>query len=76
MVLGQGGEEEYRGRKCYVTHLLTIGVSMDEDKNPECPECQGEMLPAMGEVRKGEVRRIEQNWKCDACKRVVTLPFT
>lgn len=49
---------------------------MDEDKNPQCPECQGEMSPAMGEIKKGEMRRIEQNWECDACGRIVTLPFT
>lgn len=41
-------------------------------------ECwvQGEMSPAMGEIKKGEMRRIEQNWECDACGRIVTLPFT
>ncbi len=57
------------------THLPTRGVSMDKDKNPECPEGHGEMRPAMGEVKKGEMRRIEQNWECDTCGKIVTLPF-
>jgi hypothetical protein len=63
------------GRKCYATHSPTTGVSMDKDKNPECPEGHGEMMPAMGEVKKGEIRRIEQNWECEACGKIVTLPF-
>ena len=49
---------------------------MDTDKNPECPEGHGEMVPAMGEVKKGEIRRIEQNWECDTCGKIVTLPFS
>ena len=35
---------------------------MNEEKIPECPEGHGEMVPAMGEVKKGELRRIEQTW--------------
>jgi hypothetical protein len=64
-----------KARKCYATHPPPIGVSMDNDKNPECPAGHGEMMPAMGEVKKGEIRRIEQNWKCNTCGKVVTLPF-
>jgi hypothetical protein len=48
---------------------------MDKDKNPDCPAGHGEMMPAMGEVQKGELRRIEQNWECDTCGKIVTLPF-
>jgi hypothetical protein len=33
------------------------------------------MVPAMGEVKKGEIRRIEQNWACETCGKIVTLPF-
>jgi hypothetical protein len=66
---------DVKARKCYATLLPTIGVSMDKDKNPECPDGHGEMVPAMGEVKKGEIRRIEQNWECDTCGKIVTLPF-
>ena len=52
-----------------------IGDSMNEEKIPACPEGHGEMVPAMGEVKKGEIRRIEQNWECEACGKIVTLPF-
>jgi len=48
---------------------------MNEEKVPECPDGHGEMVPAMGEVKKGEIRRIEQNWECEACGKIVTLPF-
>jgi hypothetical protein len=64
-----------KARKCYATHSPRIGVLMDKDKNPECPDGHGEMVPAMGEVKKGELRRIEQNWECDTCGAIVTLPF-
>jgi transposase-like protein len=62
-------------RKCDAPHPPTIGVSMDQDTNPECPAGHGEMMPAMGEVKKGEIRRIEQNWVCNTCGKTVTLPF-
>jgi predicted CXXCH cytochrome family protein len=61
-----------KARKCYVTHSSTTGVFLDKDTNPECPECHGEMMPAMGAVKKGEMRRIEQNWECEACGKIVT----
>ena len=48
---------------------------MNEEKIPECPDGHGKMVPAMGEVKKGELRRIEQNWECDTCGKIVTLPF-
>jgi len=29
----------------------------------------------MGKVKKGEMRRIAQNWESEACGKIVTLPF-
>jgi hypothetical protein len=29
----------------------------------------------MGKVKKGEIRRIEQNWECEACGNIVTVPL-
>ena len=64
-----------KARKFYVQHLSTTGVFLDKDKNRECPGGHGEIRPAMGEVKKGEMRRIEQKWECEACGIIVTLPF-
>jgi hypothetical protein len=64
-----------KARKCSVTHPSTTGVFLDKDTNPECPEGHGEMRPAMGAVRKGEMRRIAQNWECEARGKIVTLPL-
>ena len=30
------------------------------------------MMPAMGKVKKGEMRRIAQTWECEACVKIVT----
>jgi hypothetical protein len=64
-----------KARKCYVMQLPTLGDSMNEEQVPECPDGHGEMVPAMGEVKKGEIRRIEQNWACETCGKIVRLPF-
>ena len=75
--LGQESErvDGFQRQECYAMEVPTIGDSMNEEKNPECPDGHGEMVPAMGEVKKGEIRRIEQNWECDTCGKIVTLPF-
>jgi len=64
-----------KAREYYVKHPSTTGVFLDKDKNRECPEGHGEMRPPMGKVKKGEMRRIAQNWECEACGKIVTLPF-
>jgi hypothetical protein len=61
-----------KARNFYVKHPSTTGVFLDNDKNRECPEGHGEMMPAMGEVKKGEMRRIAQTWKCETCGNTVT----
>jgi hypothetical protein len=61
-----------KARKSYVKHLSTTGVFLDKDTNSECPEGHGKMRPAMGEVKKGEMRRIAQSWECEACGKIVT----
>jgi hypothetical protein len=65
--LGQEGKrvDGYQRQECSAKQLPTMGDSMNEEKIPECPEGHGEMLPAMGEVKKGEIRKIEQiNKRC------------
>jgi hypothetical protein len=64
-----------KAREYYVKHPSATGVFLDKDKNRECPGGHGEMMPAMGKVKKGEMRRIAQNWECEACVKIVTLPF-
>jgi hypothetical protein len=61
-----------KARNFYVKHPSTTGVFLDNDKNRECPEGHGEMMPAIGKVKKGEMRRIAQTWECEASGKIVT----
>lgn len=44
---------------------------MNNDKNPECPEGHGEMVPEMGEVKREKIEKA--NWYCETCGKIVTL---
>ena len=46
---------------------------MNQEKNPECPDGHGEMVPAMGEVKKGEFTFV---WGRGGFKGITgTTPF-
>ena len=45
---------------------------MNEEKIPECLEGHGEMVPAMGEVKKGEIWRIGSSTPAG---KVLCYPF-
>jgi hypothetical protein len=73
--LDQEGErvDGYQRQECYAKELPTIGDSMNQEKNPECPYGHGEMVPAMGEVMKGEFTFV---WGKSGFKGITgTTPF-
>ena len=46
---------------------------MNQEKNPKCPDGHGEMVPAMGEVKKGEFTFV---WGRGGFKGITgTTPF-